>query len=148
VDFDNIFTTTGNVKEQGELTLEKLEQAAALLPKEPIPQTRIVITEVAVVKTDELYFPDSRHRSKRVWKKLFKRYGTQRIYKPAILKVDGDIWVHPVFESELRQKCRSFHDHKNHVFDSMALTSGIPVYYGAAPIRWPMHSLVFFVIST
>lgn len=54
-----------------------------------------------------VYFEDSRHRSRRTYKKLIKRFGGQIIWRPCILNVAGKIYAHPAVEKELRESMRN-----------------------------------------
>lgn len=61
-----------------------------------------------VVVTDERLFPASRHRSKRIHKKLVKRYGGEFkiINKPAIWKMLDKIVMHPSLYEELKRNAK------------------------------------------
>lgn len=61
-----------------------------------------------VVMTNDRLFPASRHRSKRIHKKLVKRYGGEFkvVNKPAIWQMRDKIVVHPTLFEELKKKCK------------------------------------------
>ena len=88
------------------LTLEKLRAMQRLLkandsrfPAE-IPLARIVVTSDAV-KQGERLFPRSRHRSRRVRKKLIRRFGGEFRMLPAIWRMGDTILVHPALAREV-----------------------------------------------
>lgn len=55
-------------------------------------------------KDGERFFAESRHRSKRVEKKLVKRYGGAHRQIPAIYKVGNKMLIHPALWAEVRAK--------------------------------------------
>ena len=61
--------------------------------------TRIIETEAALADTDEPNFPPSRHRSKRLHKKLLKRHGYKK--QPCSWHIGGVIYMHPVRYREM-----------------------------------------------
>lgn len=62
---------------------------------------RIIQTEAALKDTTEPNFPPSRHRSKRIFKKLLKRHGYKKV--PAIWHLpNGTISAHPVLYQQIR----------------------------------------------
>lgn len=70
----------------------------------PVYAARIIVNPQAMVDTTERLFPESRHRSARIHKKLIKRYGGVFKRKPAIFRSnDGTIIVHPSLYGELRR---------------------------------------------
>lgn len=62
---------------------------------------QVVFTPHAVEKTDERLFPFSRHRSRRVLKKLIKRFGAEFRTKPAMYRVGNKLLAHPALQSEI-----------------------------------------------
>lgn len=54
--------------------------------------------------TSERHFPESKHRSARIKKKLIKRYGSEFVMGPAIYDTPYGILAHTSFERELRRK--------------------------------------------
>ena len=77
----------------------------------PFADLRILTSPHAykIVVTDERLFPASRHRSKRVHKKLIKRYGGEFkvIHKPAIWKMRDKSVMHPTLFEELKKRDRA-----------------------------------------
>ena len=57
-------------------------------------------------------FPESRHRSERIRKKLIKRHGSEFRIKPGVTRVHNVIYVHPAvrreFEEQLREQALGF----------------------------------------
>lgn len=69
---------------------------------------KINYVEHALAETTERNFPASRHRSKRIHKKLVKRHGGEFRKEPAIFRY-GDTWiVHPSFRPQI--EARLLHD--------------------------------------
>lgn len=86
-------------KPQPNLTLDTLKELQIKLvdmcPK--LPEIRV--SEQA---TEEVYkFPYSRHRSKRIHKKLCKRFGGQIYRKPCIYRTKDHIFVHPELHKDM-----------------------------------------------
>ena len=119
------------------LTVEKLMEAKKLLDDLPTsqPEPRICITDAAKLPTGELYFPISKNRSKRVYKKLLKRYGSQERYKPACLRVNGDYWIHPIFEKQIMEECKVVNSEP---VNGMFPPHGIGIFKGIPPPRMPI----------
>jgi len=97
------------MKDDSVLTMEKLDamiakvKAIGLAP----PAPRIIVSDRALEQTEDRLFPPSRHRSRRVHKKLVKRHGGEYRMKPACLRLSNEVWtVHPVLEAELRATTR------------------------------------------
>jgi hypothetical protein len=66
-------------------------RAVASLPPEP----EIIVSDAAMQDTDERLFPVSKNRSKRIHKKLLKRFGGEFRKKPAVFRL-GNRWImHP-----------------------------------------------------
>jgi hypothetical protein len=58
-----------------------------------------------VTEHDGYNFPHSKHRSKRVWKKLLKRFGVHERRKPAAYQIAGvGLVVHPVIYEQLNRE--------------------------------------------
>lgn len=71
------------------------------------PAPRIIVSDRALEQTEDRLFPESRHRSRRVHKKLVKRHGGEYRMKPAIFRLSNEVWaVHPVLAAELRATTR------------------------------------------
>lgn len=66
----------------------------------------IYFTETVLEKTTERLFPESKNRSKRILKKLIKRFGGEYRMKPAIFKIDGKLYCHPANRAALEQIIR------------------------------------------
>jgi len=62
---------------------------------------RIVVSENCVKQVSDPVKP-SRHRSKRIWKKLLSRTHSE----PAIFHINGMLMMHPVTYQELKRKLR------------------------------------------
>ena len=63
-----------------------------------------IIWDVNCLKTtNERLFPESRHRSKRVRKKLIKRFGGEFRRVPAIFKTPYGFIAHPNFKDRLER---------------------------------------------
>lgn len=65
---------------------------------------RIIVSPHAVVDTETRLFPASRHRSKRIHKKLVRRHGGEFTKKPCIYETPQGIIVHPALLPELRRR--------------------------------------------
>lgn len=57
--------------------------------------------------TDERLFPASRHRSRRVHKKLLKRHGGEFRKQPVMFIADETIYAHPYFKASLDRVTRA-----------------------------------------
>lgn len=64
---------------------------------------RIIFSEVALENTEERLFPESKHRSKRILKKLVKRHGGEFRKKPCIWRSGSTLIAHPSFRAKLQQ---------------------------------------------
>lgn len=85
------------------LTIQKLLDAAKLV--KPVPaMPRFIITPNAVKETEERLFPFSRHRSRRIHKKLVKRFGGEFRKMPCIIQIGDTMYVHPAIDAELKQR--------------------------------------------
>lgn len=89
-----------------------------LEPPEPV-ETRLAIGRqmvpsfdgLAVIESEaavrrERNFPPSRHRSKRVHKKLCKRFGGEYTITPCVLIGDGVMYAHPAIMQKLRERLK------------------------------------------
>lgn len=63
----------------------------------------VIVTSNALVETNERLFPYSKHRSRRVRKKLLKRFGGEFRMKPAAFKTPQGFIVHPAIYVSLRE---------------------------------------------
>lgn len=68
----------------------------------PPPPREIMFSIHALKPADERLFPVSRHRSRRILKKLIKRHGGEFRMAPAILSFGQTIYAHPSFRASLR----------------------------------------------
>lgn len=72
------------------------------------PPLDIHFTTAALEETEERLFPVSKHRSKRIHKKLVKRFGGEFKKEPAMWKVGNVIYAHPIYrqriEAEFKQR--------------------------------------------
>ena len=57
--------------------------------------TEIILSNYALQDSEERLFPASRHRSKRVFKKLIQRFGGEFVQVPCIFKVGSKFVMHP-----------------------------------------------------
>lgn len=63
--------------------------------------TRITFSMHALEATAERLFPESKHRSKRIRKKLIKRFGGEFRMQPCIFQTPAGIIAHPSFKSKI-----------------------------------------------
>ena len=68
----------------------------------------IIVSDHALAETDERLFPFSRNRSRRIHKKLVKRFGGEFRKVPTIWKTPRGIIMHPeryaAFQAEMAKK--------------------------------------------
>lgn len=68
----------------------------------------IVVSKHALRDTDKRLFPVSKHRSKRIHKKLIKRFGGEFIKEPCIWRRGDKIVMHPecytAFQKEMARR--------------------------------------------
>ena len=62
----------------------------------------VIFDPNALADTQERLFPTSRHRSKRIRKKLLKRHGGEFRKQPCIWRAGYQIIAHPSFRSQLQ----------------------------------------------
>lgn len=78
-----------------------------------IPQTvagmQIIVSDKALEASEERLFPASKNRSKRIHKKLIKRFGGEFRMVPCIWKLNGKLIMHPVRYQELKQQIPQAH---------------------------------------
>ena len=67
----------------------------------------VVITLNAMCETEVRLFPESKHRSKRIRKKLLKRFGGEFKMEPAAFQVGNRIVMHPSLYEELKLKANN-----------------------------------------
>jgi hypothetical protein len=66
----------------------------------------IIASEMALKETAERLFPASRHRSKRVHKKLLKRFGGEFRKAPTIWKTPNSIIMHPALYFQMKERVK------------------------------------------
>ncbi|WP_036048719.1 hypothetical protein [Bradyrhizobium sp. Tv2a-2] len=117
------FTSTVPAPPQEDLTFEKIRQAMRDLNPPPRPPT--IAFSIHATKDGDRTFPVSRHRSKRIHKKLIKRFGGEFKRDPAIYQVGDEIIAHPFFRSQLEAKTK---ETKSDVY--MHTTQTNPILWG------------------
>lgn len=81
---------------------------------------RVIFTVDAMEDTAERTFPVSRHRSKRIHKKLVKRFGGEFRKRPCIFWSKDTIFAHPSFKAEFERQSVPLDDVTgNHVFKNL-----------------------------
>lgn len=91
------------------LTVEKLKESIRLVAEmTPVmaPPPRIVFTTSASKDSEERLFPASKYRSKRIRKKLIKRFGGEYRKQPCMWRVDNTIYAHPYYEAAFWSKLK------------------------------------------
>lgn len=64
----------------------------------------IIVSDHALEETDVRLFPESRHRSQRIRKKLIKRFGGEFQKRPCIFKMGNKFFAHPAMYARLQQE--------------------------------------------
>jgi len=64
----------------------------------------IIVSNMALKETTERLFPASRHRSRRIHKKLLKRFGSEFRMVPAIWKTPHSIIMHPDLYAQMKER--------------------------------------------
>lgn len=72
-----------------------------------IGSLEIVETSMAVTATGERLFPQSRNRSKRIHKKLVRRFGGEYALEPGIIAHGNTIYIHPLKIKEFKKEIES-----------------------------------------
>lgn len=67
---------------------------------------RFIWTDAAMETTKERLFPESRHRSKRIHKKLVKRFGGEFRRVPAMWRHGNTIYAHPSLRAKVEATLR------------------------------------------
>lgn len=70
----------------------------------------IVYSPYALKDTDQRLFRASKNRSKRIHKKLVKRFGGEFRKQPCIWRVGNTIYAHPSFRSQLEAQFKETND--------------------------------------
>lgn len=65
-----------------------------------------IIEPNALAETKERNFPISKHRSKRIYKKLCKKFNGEFRKEPAAFKIGNKIVIHPVLYQQLSQNLK------------------------------------------
>jgi len=68
---------------------------------------KIILSENALEATEERLFPESRHRSKRIRKKLIKRFGGEFRMRPCMFRTPMGIIAHPSYRAMLSEATRA-----------------------------------------
>lgn len=76
------------------------------LVRSPLSGMRIIESPHALETTQERLFPESRHRSARLRKKLIKRHGGEFKRVPCILHAGDAIYAHPSLYGRLIAELR------------------------------------------
>ena len=90
----------------GAFTNDTLRQAMARLDAlglRPAP-IRIFVSGCALKESDERLFPASKNRSRRIHKKLLKRFGGEFRKVPCIFKTPQGLITHPALHAELKRR--------------------------------------------
>lgn len=67
------------------------------------PLDAMIVSPNALAQTTERNFPESRHRSARIRKKLIKRFGSEFRMEPAAFRLPGGrMIVHPVIYQQIK----------------------------------------------
>lgn len=90
----------------GGVTIATLRAAQKKLVALPQPSPlKIMVSALALKDSDVRLFPASKHRSRRIHKKLIKRHGGEFLKVPCILKTPEVIIMHPTlyhqFQAEM-----------------------------------------------
>ena len=64
----------------------------------------VIVSNMALKETTERLFPVSRHRSKRIHKKLVKRFGGEVRKVPAIWQTPNALIVHPTVYEQMKER--------------------------------------------
>lgn len=82
----------------GDIKRVEAQLKAHCLPAQP----EIIVSDAAMEDSDERLFPASKNRSRRIHKKLVKRFGGEFRKKPAIFKM-GNRWImHPALYRQMQ----------------------------------------------
>jgi len=69
----------------------------------------VIVSEFALQDSDVRLFPESRHRSARIRKKLIKRHGGEFRKVPCIYQMGGKLVAHPVMYERLKRELSEKH---------------------------------------
>lgn len=65
---------------------------------------QIIVSDAALKETDERLFPESKNRSRRIRKKLIKRFGGEFRKVPCIYRIGDKLVAHPERYCELERQ--------------------------------------------
>lgn len=85
----------------GLVTSGPRDTASQLMAGQQIGSMGIIYSPHALETTAERLFPESRHRSRRIHKKLVKRHGGEYRMRPTIWRTPMGIIAHPNFKPRL-----------------------------------------------
>lgn len=96
----------------GTLTIDKLRATMKMLRSVPkLPPANIIVSEHALKDSDQRLFPESKHRSPRIHKKLVKRFGGVFRKVPCIYHTPQGIIMHPAmyaeFQAEMERRAQN-----------------------------------------
>lgn len=69
-----------------------------------LPPGRVVFTTLALKDSEERLFPISRHRSRRIRKKLLRRHGGEFRKVPCMWRAGDVILAHPALRAEIERQ--------------------------------------------
>ena len=75
----------------------------------PFGSVQIVISDYALKETDLRAFPESRHRSRRIHKKLVRRFGGEFLKAPCMFQTPMGIICHPALYGDLKRRLGEHH---------------------------------------
>lgn len=84
-----------------ETLLDAMRKVKEIETATPFGSLRVIEAHSALAETTERLFPESRHRSARILKKLIKRHGGEFRKEPAVFRVGDTIYAHPAHYREL-----------------------------------------------
>jgi hypothetical protein len=67
----------------------------------------VTISPMCMTPSKEPAFPVSRHRSRRIHKKLERRHGAQFPMLPACLEINGRLFVHPQIWDQIKREMKA-----------------------------------------
>lgn len=70
--------------------------------------TQVVVSSLCDKETTRRHFPESRHRSARITKKLIRRYGGIFVREPAAYMVGNKLYCHPALYAQMCAKIGNF----------------------------------------
>lgn len=83
-----------------ESLMRDINEAMRKVERIPV-QPRIIFTSNALEETNIRLFPESRNRSKRIHKKLIRRFGSEFRKVPCMWRVGDVIYAHPAIKPRL-----------------------------------------------